>query len=89
MTQADLFSAPQMCAFIATIIGLVSGLVLLNSRTDRSRAPLFFPGLMAWALYLYLVWGAAGLWSGRSFWSAGFDPFLLFFRSIPVLLKAL
>ena len=87
--QSDLFSAPQVCAFIATVIGLAFGLGLLISRSERERATLFLPCLMGWALYLYGVWGAAGLWSGRSFWSAGFDPFLLFLRSIPVLLKAL
>ena len=89
MTQTHVFGAPQVCALIATIIGVVFGLGLLLSRSADSRARLVFPALTAWALFLYAVWGAAGLWSGRSFWAAGFDPFLLFVRSLPVALKAL
>jgi hypothetical protein len=67
----------------------VFGAAFLFSRTQHPSPQRLFVGLTAWFLYLYAVWGAAGLWSGRSFWSAGFDPFMLFLRSLPALLKAL
>jgi len=87
------FGLPQVLAFIASVFGLLAvgiyAATLSSADTKSSRVPSLLLCGGAWVLLVSFAWGAAGYFSGQSFWESALAPLELVIRAVPMLIKML